>query len=135
MQEESSGGMLNDMRSPFQNTVTFSFVRVLYVSVEATGPTTDLRRPFCFFVVPPPQANEPERPAEEQSYGGRLRQTAIEAAAQRRRVAGARSGGAAAGPIQETPQTKQANSAVNYAPLALNKARAISLIAIPRSGS
>ena len=51
---------------------------------------------FCFFVVPPPQANEPERPAEEQSYGDRLRQTAIEAAAQRRRVADVRSGGAAA---------------------------------------
>ena len=45
---------------------------------------------------PPPQANETEQPAEEQSYGDWLRQAAIEAAAQRRRVADARSGGAAA---------------------------------------
>ena len=44
----------------------------------------------------PLQANEPARPAEERSYGDWLWQTAIEAAAQRRRVADARNGGAAA---------------------------------------
>ena len=42
------------------------------------------------------EENETEQPAEEQSYGDWLRQAADEAMAQRRRVADARSGGAAA---------------------------------------
>ena len=44
----------------------------------------------------PPQADEPERVAEEQSCDDWLRRAAIEAAAQRQRIADARDGGAVA---------------------------------------